>query len=122
VQAERAVEALAKYLPLRVKAVRDGRPVQIDATELVPGDIAIIEEGDRIAADARLLAGSIEVGMSALTGEAVPALRSASILDVDVPVLSAHECSTLRVRRSRRRSRTAVPPGFGSSSSPVTTR
>ncbi|GLY88892.1 magnesium-transporting ATPase [Actinoallomurus iriomotensis] len=90
-QAERAVEALAEYLPLRAKAVRDGRPVEIDATQLVPGDIAIIEEGDRIAADVRLLAGAIEVDMSALTGEAVPALRSASILDVDVPVLRAHD-------------------------------
>ncbi|WP_329261023.1 cation-transporting P-type ATPase [Actinoallomurus sp. NBC_01490] len=90
-QAERAVEALAEYLPLRAKAVRDGRPVEIDATELVPGDIAILEEGDRIAADVRLLAGAIEVDMSALTGEAVPALRSASILDVNVPVLRAHD-------------------------------
>ncbi|MCO5995595.1 cation-translocating P-type ATPase [Actinoallomurus rhizosphaericola] len=90
-QAERAVEALAEYLPLRAKVLRDGGSTEIDAAELVPGDIAIIEEGDRIAADVRLLAGAIEVDMSALTGEAVPAVRSASILDVDVPVLRAHD-------------------------------
>jgi calcium-translocating P-type ATPase len=91
VQAERAVEALARYLPPHATAVRDGQSQEIEATELVPGDVVVIEEGDRIAADVRLLAGAIEVDMSALTGESVPTLRSASILDVDVPVLAAHE-------------------------------
>jgi calcium-translocating P-type ATPase len=91
VQAERAVEALAQYLPQRAKAVRDGVRGEIDAAELVPGDIVVIEEGDRIAADVRLLVGAIEADMSALTGESVPALRSAAILDVDVPVLQAHD-------------------------------
>ncbi|WP_454561344.1 cation-translocating P-type ATPase [Mycobacterium haemophilum] len=90
-QAERAVEALAKYLPQRAKVVRDGAVVEIDATQLVPGDIVVIEEGDRIAADIRLLAGAIEVDMSALTGESVPTLRSAAMVDVNVPLLSAHE-------------------------------
>ncbi|MFE0350840.1 cation-translocating P-type ATPase [Streptomyces griseoluteus] len=91
VEAERAVEALAQYLPQRAKAVRDGVRVEVDAAELVPGDIVVIEEGDRIPADVRLLAGAVEVDMSALTGESVPALRSAAILDVDVPVLRAHD-------------------------------
>ncbi|MCM2578189.1 cation-translocating P-type ATPase [Streptomyces meridianus] len=91
VQAERAVEALAQYLPQRAKVIRDGASVETDAAELVPGDIVVIEEGDRIAADVRLLAGAIEADMSALTGESAPALRSAAILDVDVPVLRAHD-------------------------------
>jgi magnesium-transporting ATPase (P-type) len=90
-QAERAVEALAKYLPQRAKADRDGAVTKIDATQLVPGDIVVIEEGDRIAADIRLLTGAIEVDMSTLTGESVPALRSAAIIDAKVPLLSAHE-------------------------------
>lgn len=90
-QAERAVEALAKYLPLRAKVERDGAVVEIDATQLVPGDIVVIEEGDRVAADIRLLTGAIEVDMSALTGESVPVLRSAAMIDVNVPLLSAHE-------------------------------
>jgi magnesium-transporting ATPase (P-type) len=91
VQAERAVEALAQYLPPQAKAVRDGVQVEIDAAGLVPGDILVIEEGDRIAADVRLLAGAIEADMSALTGESVPTLRAAALLDVDVPVLRAHD-------------------------------
>lgn len=72
VQAERAVAALAQYLPQRAKALRDGEVLEIDASELVPGDIGVIEQGDRIAADVRLLAGAIEADMSALTGESVP--------------------------------------------------
>lgn len=89
--AERAVEALARYLPPQAKVVRDGVRVEIDAAGLVPGDLIVIEEGDRIAADVRLLAGAVEVDMSALTGESTPALRSAAVLDVDVPVLRAHD-------------------------------
>ncbi len=91
IQAERAVEALAEYIPQQARAVRDGSPREIAAAELVPGDIVVIGEGDRVAADVRLLAGAIEADMSALTGESVPTLRSASILDVDVPVLRAHD-------------------------------
>ena len=91
VHAEHAVEALAKYIPQRVKAVRDGSPHEIDAAELVPGDIVVIDAGDRIAADLRLLQGAIEVDMSSLTGESVPMLRSASMVDVNVPVLTAHD-------------------------------
>jgi calcium-translocating P-type ATPase len=91
VQAERAVEALAQFIPQRARAMRDGTPREIDAIELVPGDLVVLEEGDRIAADIRLLSGAIEVDMSALTGESVPALRSASILDVDVPLLVARD-------------------------------
>jgi len=90
-QAERAVEALAKYLPQRAKVERDGVVIEIDASRLVPGDVVVIEEGDRIAADIRLLAGAVEVDMSALTGESVPALRSAAMADVNVPLLTAHD-------------------------------
>lgn len=90
-QAGRAVEALAKYLPQRAKVDRDKVVREIDATALVPGDIVVLEEGDRIAADVRLLAGAVEVDMSALTGESVPALRSAAMVEVDVPLLAAHD-------------------------------
>ncbi|SCK44200.1 plasma-membrane calcium-translocating P-type ATPase [Streptomyces sp. WMMB 322] len=90
-QAQRAVEALSRYLPQRAKVQRDGERVEVDAVELVPGDIVVIEEGDRIAADVRLLAGAIETDMSALTGESVPELRSAALMDTQVPVMQAHD-------------------------------
>jgi magnesium-transporting ATPase (P-type) len=90
-QAERAVEALAAFLPAQAKVLRDGSERTIPARELVPGDVLVIEEGDRISADARLLAGTLEVDMSMLTGESVPVLRSAEQLDTRVALLSAHE-------------------------------
>lgn len=90
-QAERAVEALAAYLPQRVRARRDGETTSVDAVELVPGDIVLIEEGDRIAADVRLLSGAIEVDISTLTGESAPVLRSAEYFDHDMPRLNARE-------------------------------
>ncbi|HEX6457266.1 MAG TPA: cation-transporting P-type ATPase [Solirubrobacterales bacterium] len=71
-QAERAVEALQGYIPQRARVVRDGRETEVDAAELVPGDLLLIAEGDRISADAQLVEGAIEVDLSTLTGESVP--------------------------------------------------
>jgi calcium-translocating P-type ATPase len=91
VQAERAVEALAQYLPAQAKVLRDAREQLIDAGRLVPGDVLVIEEGDRISADARLLTGGIEVDLSMLTGESMPAFRAAQLQDTRVPVLQARD-------------------------------
>lgn len=76
-EAEKATEALREYLPLRAKVTRDGATIEIDAEEIVPGDLLTVEEGDRLAADARLLSGSIEVDASPLTGESEPVVKSA---------------------------------------------
>ncbi|WP_308194916.1 cation-transporting P-type ATPase [Micromonospora sp. R77] len=76
-QAERAVEALTRYLPRHARVRRDGRWQEIPASDLVPGDLLAVAEGDRISADARLLDGGIEVDLSALTGESQPVHRSA---------------------------------------------
>ena len=91
VQAERAVEALAAYLPQQAKVMRDGTEQLIPASALVPGDLLLIEEGDRISADARLLTGSLEIDMSTLTGESMPVYRSAELLDTSVPLLQARD-------------------------------
>ena len=88
-QAERAVEALADYLPHHASVLRDGRRLEVEVRELVPGDVLFIEEGDAISADARLLEGVLEVDMSALTGESTPVERRAGALDVNGPILSA---------------------------------
>jgi calcium-translocating P-type ATPase len=76
-QTGRAVEALSQYLPQTAVALRDGRPQQVPARELVPGDVILIDEGDRICADARLVTGALEVDTSTLTGEALPVFRRA---------------------------------------------
>jgi calcium-translocating P-type ATPase len=90
-QADRAVEALAQFLPQQVKVLREGKPAVILANELVPGDVVVMEEGARIAADMRLISGAVEVDLSALTGESAPALRSAEFVDVGVPRIGARD-------------------------------
>jgi calcium-translocating P-type ATPase len=90
-QAERAVEALSAFLPERATVIRDGATAQAAATALVPGDVLIIDEGDRVSADARLIDGGVEVDLSALTGESVPAYRSAEFVDRDGPLLDARD-------------------------------
>ncbi|GAA1999099.1 cation-transporting P-type ATPase [Catenulispora subtropica] len=91
-QAERAVEALAAYLPAEAKAQRDGRMQVVPAASLVPGDVLVIEEGDRISADARLMAGGIDVDTSTLTGESMPVYRSAELTDgAHIPRIQARD-------------------------------
>ncbi len=90
-QAARAVEALAAYLPAQAAVRRDGRRQTIAARDLVPGDVLLIAEGDRISADARLLAGALEVDASALTGESVPVFRSAELVDTDVVYVASRD-------------------------------
>jgi calcium-translocating P-type ATPase len=89
VQAERAVEALQAYLAPHASVRRDGRRTDIDATEVVPGDIVLLAEGDRVIADARLLSGAVEVDISTLTGESAPAERVAGSIDTGLPLLEA---------------------------------
>ena len=90
-QAERAVEALRRYLPLAATVVRDGLVQDVEARGLVPGDLLVIREGDRISADARLVDGALEVDLSTLTGESQPVVRSADLLDTSGPVIEARD-------------------------------
>ena len=90
-QAERAVEALAQYVPQHVRALRDGEPASLAAAQLVRGDVVLLEEGERIPADMRLLAGALEVDLSTLTGESVPVARAAGDADAGVPRLQARD-------------------------------
>jgi calcium-translocating P-type ATPase len=90
-QAERAVEALAQFLPQHVTVLRDRAPASILAADLVPGDVVLVEEGDRIAADMRLISGGVEVDLSTLTGESAPVLRSAELIDTGVPRIQARD-------------------------------
>ncbi len=88
-QAERAVEALAAFLPPTARVVRDGVHREIAARELVPGDVLIIAEGDRVCADARIIDGTMTMDLSALTGESMPVTRSADPAATIGPLLEA---------------------------------
>jgi magnesium-transporting ATPase (P-type) len=87
--AERAVEALRRYLPAQATVIRDGRRCAVPARALVPGDVLLLAEGDRVSADARLLDGAVEIDLSTLTGESHPVLRSAALEDGTKPLLEA---------------------------------
>jgi calcium-translocating P-type ATPase len=89
--AEQAVEALSAYLPVTVRVVRDAMQRPMEVRELVPGDVILVQEGDRVSADARLLTGSVEMDLSTLTGESLPLLRSADASDTRGPILEARD-------------------------------
>jgi potassium/sodium efflux P-type ATPase len=77
-QAEQALAALKKVLPMQVKVLRDGELKQIPARELVRGDVMQLEAGDRVSADARLVsAESLYLDVSVMTGESLAVARNA---------------------------------------------
>ncbi|MFC5130333.1 cation-translocating P-type ATPase [Paeniglutamicibacter kerguelensis] len=90
--AEHAVEAMSTYLPVQARVLREGAEVLVDATRLVPGDVMVVREGDRVSADARLVSGSVEMDNSMLTGESLPVFRSAEDNPyAKVPLLQARD-------------------------------
>lgn len=77
-KAERAVQALRELLPDKAWVMRDGQSVEIARNEIVPGDVLILEEGERVPADARLIETTgMRVDNAALTGESEPKRRTA---------------------------------------------
>ncbi|MHB0917558.1 MAG: HAD-IC family P-type ATPase, partial [Thiobacillus sp.] len=77
-RAERAVAALRLLLPQQVMVSRDGEIVEILATDLVPGDIVLLEEGDFVPADCRLIeAFGLRLNTATITGESLPKARNA---------------------------------------------
>src|SRR5574337_404816 len=74
---QRALEALRDLSAPRALVIRSGQKLRVPGREVVPGDLLALHEGDRIAADAVLLEGELEVDESLLTGEAVAVARSA---------------------------------------------
>jgi len=75
-RAEAALAALRQMLAPNARVRRDGRSALVDAMEVVPGDLLLLEAGDRIAADARVLASHAgEVAEASLTGEAQPVAK-----------------------------------------------
>ena len=83
--AHRAVEALTSLEAHRATVIRDGIPQDIDARTVVPGDVIIVEEGQAIPADGRLLdAVELRVVEASLTGESVPVTkRPDAVVDAD---------------------------------------
>ncbi len=80
-RAGRAMEALKEMVVATAKVVRNGRIMELNATQLVPGDVLLLEEGDRITADGRLFeAENLAVVEASLTGESLPVDKKTSTL------------------------------------------
>ena len=83
-RAEKSLEALKKMVSLTARVIRDGKETKISAVELVPGDIMLLEAGDKIPADARLLNSlELRIDEAALTGESMPVNKNPKRLKSD---------------------------------------
>ncbi len=86
-RAEQAVAALQAMAAPQTRVLRGGQPGIVPATDVVPGDVLLLEEGDTIAADARVIESiSLWVAEAALTGESVPVSKHHEPIDEDVSI------------------------------------
>ena len=91
-QAENALAALQEMSAAQSKVIRDGRQLTVPSAEVVPGDIVVLEAGDAVPADCRIIeSASMKIEESALTGESVPADKISKVLGLpagtdDVPL------------------------------------
>ena len=91
-KAEKAIEALQQMSAATCKVLRDGMLTVLPSEELVPGDVVLLEAGDAVPADGRLLqAAALKIEEAALTGESVPAEKTTDALQIaagehDVPL------------------------------------
>jgi Ca2+-transporting ATPase len=87
-KAEESVKALAQMMKTVARVRRDGQALEIDAEELVPGDVVLVEAGNRVPADGRIcVAATLEIEEAALTGESLPVGKSPTpVAGDDVPL------------------------------------
>jgi len=87
-KAEKSIEALKQMTPQITKVIRNGKTTEINAEDLVKGDIVILETGNFIPADCRIIEShNLKIEESSLTGEAEPSLKEANIIcQKDIPL------------------------------------
>lgn len=86
-KAEKSLDAIRNMLSLRAYVLRDGQRREIDAAELVPGDIVLLASGDKVPADLRLIeARSLRIEEAALTGESEAVEKSTAAVAADAPI------------------------------------
>jgi len=79
-RAQNAVELLKQKLHVKARVLRDGKWKQVEARDLVPGDVIHIRNGDIVPADLKIIRGDVQVDQSSLTGESLPVSRSSAQL------------------------------------------
>jgi Ca2+-transporting ATPase len=86
-RSEKALEAMRKLTAPTANVLRGGQRVQIPSREVVPGDVVLLEAGDRIPADGRLIEEvSLKMDEAPLTGESTPVDKSLDVLEQEIPV------------------------------------
>lgn len=91
-KSEQALEALQEMSAAQSKVIRDGKMVHMASSELVPGDVVLLEAGDSVPADCRVIeSASMKIEEAALTGESVPVEKHAGVISLaegtdDVPL------------------------------------
>jgi Ca2+-transporting ATPase len=92
-RAERAVLALRSMTAPRARVIRDGHTTELPASQVVPGDVLVLEAGDIVAADARLLeAHVLSTVEAALTGESLPTEKSTQPVQANAPLAERRDC------------------------------
>jgi P-type Ca2+ transporter type 2C len=83
-KAEKAIESLKKMMINKVKVIRDSKVIEIDSKMVVVGDILLLDEGDKVVADARVLkSDGLKVNEASLTGESFPEDKSSKKLSIE---------------------------------------
>lgn len=86
-RAQKELEALDKLLVFKTEVIRDGVTREIDAAEVVPGDIVVLRHGQKVPADARVVEShALQTDESALTGESIGAYKSSQAVAPDAPL------------------------------------
>jgi Ca2+-transporting ATPase len=92
-KAEESVQALAQMLKTVARVRRGGQHLEVDAEELVPGDVVLIEAGNRVPADGRIcVAATLEIEEAALTGESLPVAKGTDLVPGDEVPLGDRTC------------------------------
>jgi Mg2+-importing ATPase len=92
-KSEKAIEKLEAFISHKTKVIRNGERIEIDASELVPGDVVAIEIGDKIPADMRLIhANELEIDEAILTGESWPVHKSVKPVNTTSPLKATNMC------------------------------
>jgi Ca2+-transporting ATPase len=111
-KAEESLAALSQTMKSIARVRRDGQAIEIEAEQLVPGDVVLMEAGNRVPADGRLfVTATLEIEEAALTGESVASPKNTeTIADTEAPLGDRHCMAYMNTSVTRGRGEMIVTP------------